>query len=1104
MVFHKNQKNAQQNSIKFKKSMLAMCIVALSAPSFAQDTAVKNDEGVEEVIVSGVRTSLQNAQDIKRESSTFVDSISSSDIGSLPDRSVLEAMQRIPGVSIERFSAADDPDHFGVEGSGAVIRGMSATRSEFNGRDSFTANSGRGLSFQDVPPELMGGVDVYKNQTADMIEGGIGGTVSLRTRKPFDSSDRIVALSADYSYGDMAEEWTPSISGLFSDRWDTDAGEFGLLVNFADSSLKGVSHGIQSDAYVKYMAKDLNPDMTKNVYTSYPNQTLPGAEAFVGDGTGNVWLPNGANLTQKFDDRDRQGFATAVQWESPDDTLLGTFQFMRSDANLAWTENSLKYQGGYAESERLTRPLNDTEFTFDSDGVFEAGTLTNSNGWRSSENDGRVPNQYSGRTAVAGQWGNIFQADTRFKNTSTVVDDYSFNVKWSPSDQFELVADFQHIEAETYDDDVTVMLATFAMQEYDTRGDTPTLRLIEPWNGVRDNNPSGYSDPQNKQSIGFLGDPAGDTNWFQDPTSYMWQSAMDHYEHSEGDSDAARLDSTYKFEDAGLLQAVKVGVRFADREQTVRSTSYNWGALGPRWTDPILWVEGESVAFQQTELVNWSDFHGGGVLSVPGDSLLHPTESLVKQVMNGRTLKETGNGWVPANDRADATIEGRYSQGDIYITEEKNQAAYVRVDFGSDESAYRFDGNVGVRYMKLTRTASGSVKYPDLVPQNLIPADAPGIAATPEAKVAWADQAVADDRYPDRAAALAWANDPNNLLTAEERAFGNDVFIVQDAESDYDAFLPSFNLKVELTDELIARVAVAKAIAMPDMGDVKNNADLGATVVVINPPTDINTPPDAVIFPVSANVDRWTGSAGNPLMQPMESTQWDASLEWYFAKVGSLTTTVFHKDLSNFFVKGAFDRDFTNPTTGVTQTVTTDSTLNSGTGTIQGIEIAYQQFYDMLPAPWDGLGLQVNYSYIDSTSVPNEGFADGTTNDTGAALDLADGLPLQGQSKDTFNIVGMYDKDDWSLRLAYNWRSKYLLTTRDVISKYPLWNDDAGFLDASAFYDVNDNIKVGLQFTNLLDTQTETLMILDKEGTTAGRSWFVNDRRAALIVRATF
>ena len=164
----------------------------------------------------------------------------------------------------------------------------------------------------------------------------------------------------------------------------------------------------------------------------------------------------------------------------------------------------------------------------------------------------------------------------------------------------------------------------------------------------------------------------------------------------------------------------------------------------------------------------------------------------------------------------------------------------------------------------------------------------------------------------------------------------------------------------------------------------------------------------------------------------------------------------------------------------------------------------------MLPAPWDGLGLQIKYTYIDSglENSALSGLVEPVTDVEGEEdrypLPDISALPLKGVSDHTFNVVGMYEKNDWSVRLAYNWRSKYLLTTRDVISKYPLWNDDAGFLDGSIFYNVNDNITVGLQLTNILDTQTETIMILDNEGTEANRSWFVNDRRAALIVRATF
>ena len=1104
----------------FKRSMLAMCIMALSVPVIAQD-APDNDQNIEEIVVSGVRTDLQNAQQIKRNADTFVDSISASDIGSLPDRSVLEAMQRLPGVSIERFAAANDPDHFGVEGSGAVIRGMSATRSEFNGRDSFTANSGRGLSFQDVPPELMGGVDLYKNQTADMIEGGIGGTVSLRTRKPFDSNERVFALSGDVSYGDMAEEATPTVSALFSDRWDTGAGEFGFLLNLAHSQLKGVSHGIQSDAYVKYMSRDNNPDPDTNVYSGYPNQTLPGAEAFVGEnGTGIVWMPNGSNATMKFDDRERNGYAAAFQWENPSDTVLATFQFMRSDAELAWTENAIKYQGGYFDENsqqdlRRTRPLAGTEFEFDDQGIFQAGFLTDSDGWRTADgHEDRVPRAWGDNPISVAQWGHPFQTDTRYKSTRTVIDDYAFNVKFTPNDQWEYSFDLQYIEAETEDDDLTIMLATHAMQEYDTRGDTPSLRLVQPWNGLREANAETYAEG----FPGFSGDPAGDSNFFQDPTSYWWQSAMDHYERSEGDSIAGRIDVKHNFEDQGFMKSVSAGVRIAEREQTVRYSVYNWGALGPRWQTDIYWADRDIVADQEIEAVSWDDFHRGDVIDIPGGYTLHPSDQLVKDVIRGRELVADAGSFVPANARDGA--ESYFLPSEVYVTQETNEAAYVRFDFGSDETAYRFSGNLGLRYVSLKRDALGSVQYPDLIPTNPVPdgISTPLTRPVVEAWVVEQAQALVDaGTHPTlEAAATAvladegsrWIGDENNYLSNEERGFGNNAFTIEEDSSDYSTVLPIFNLKVELTDELITRFAVAKAIALPDMESVKNQANLGTIAInILRPDIDPDNP-DADGGILGAEVAGWRGSSGNPYLKPMESVQYDASLEWYFANVGSLTTTFFYKDLSNFFVYGAFPREFTNPVSGVTQVAEVEGTRNGGDGSMQGFEIAYQQFYDMLPSPWDGLGLQVNYTYIEASGVPNSGDGsvdgfEGTSNDTGARVNF-DKVPLQGQSKDTFNIVGMYDKYDWSVRLAYNWRSKYLLTTRDVISKYPLWNDDAGFLDGSVFYNINENITVGLQFTNLLNTQTKTIMILDGEGAEAGRSWFVNDRRAAFIVRANF
>src|SRR6185503_18509717 len=137
-------------------------------------------------VVTGIRASLANSQNIKRNADTVVDAITAQDIGALPDRSVTEALQRVPGVAMNRFAGSNDPDHFSVEGSGVVIRGLSFVRSEFNGRDTFsTGPYGQGLNFADVPSELLGSVEVYKNSTADLIEGGLSGTVNMNLRLPF-------------------------------------------------------------------------------------------------------------------------------------------------------------------------------------------------------------------------------------------------------------------------------------------------------------------------------------------------------------------------------------------------------------------------------------------------------------------------------------------------------------------------------------------------------------------------------------------------------------------------------------------------------------------------------------------------------------------------------------------------------------------------------------------------------------------------------------------------------------------------------------------------------------------------------------------------------
>ena len=210
----------------------------------APATAQTEDENA--IIVTGIRASLRNSQQIKRDSDTVVDAITAQDIGALPDRSVTEALQRVPGVAINRFAGSNDPDHFSVEGSGVVIRGLSFVRSEFNGRDTFsTGVYGQAINFSDVPSELLGSVAVYKNLTADMIEGGLSGTVDLRTRLPFDNPGFHIGFDGELNYGDLQREISPTVSLLVSDTWNTGIGRVGLLADFSYSQLLSRSDGIQ-------------------------------------------------------------------------------------------------------------------------------------------------------------------------------------------------------------------------------------------------------------------------------------------------------------------------------------------------------------------------------------------------------------------------------------------------------------------------------------------------------------------------------------------------------------------------------------------------------------------------------------------------------------------------------------------------------------------------------------------------------------------------------------------------------------------------------------------------------------------------------------------
>jgi len=247
-------------------------------------------------------------------------------------------------------------------------------------------------------------------------------------------------------------------------------------------------------------------------------------------------------------------------------------------------------------------------------------------------------------------------------------------------------------------------------------------------------------------------------------------------------------------------------------------------------------------------------------------------------------------------------------------------------------------------------------------------------------------------------------------------------------------------------------------------------------------------------------------NAGNPDLLPAESDNFDFTVEWYFADVGQLTFAMFYKELDNIRTNDIQRRSFTN--NGATFDAIVTTAVNSKeTGKIKGFEVAYQQQFTFLDGWLGGFGVNANYTYVDSSNVPQSTLSE-TDPDVAAGnqstIDTSR-LPLEGLSKHTVNIQPFWEYGDWSARLAYSWRSEFLLTIRDVIVPFqPIMNEATGQLDMSVFYQINDALRIGFQGVNLTQEVIQTTAVINDDLLQAPRSWYLNDRRYSLMLRGHF
>ena len=1020
-------------------SALVLSAIALSA--HAQDatpsaTAAASDDTV--VIVTARRKALQSATDRKKASDTMIDSVVADEAGQLPDNSITEVLQRVSGVTMVRFAALNDPDHFSVEGSGIQVRGLSNPTGLLNGREIFSANGGSGLSWGEVTPELMAAVDVYKATRADMIEGGTGGAIDLRTKMPFDYKNPSLEGSISMSHGDLIHRGSPAGSILWTHRFDTPIGEMGFLVDAAYSKFLSQDSFIRSEPYLKRL---------------YNGQTR--------------YIPTGVDWGDDHFQRERTGLYEAFQWRPNDSLTIFQTMFISNYKN---NNNG----AGVFVANQWIMPTSGAA-TFDDNGMMvtadhmsmaslhdgNAGS-TVGQGWLPADQQVDCNAPY-GAQAQSLNWNasppscsqvNIGAGSNRaFSTNDNTTRDFSQGFTWIASDKTRVKGALQIVDSSASS---TVLSAGFnaPVDNYsvDLSGELPKFTI----------NNATTLDEQASYGWGFL----------------QWRPTNNH-----GTMAAINLDVDHDLGD-GFFKSVSAGVRYAGRVEHDNYDGTYWEPFGNGWDGSpqhyLTEVPGDSEAYTFDGF-----FHGAiGVphnFYVPASKVL--TSGDYAYLMN--TYGYWSNKTLPDGTSPTTPFQSIHVNYGASRTGVTTESAYVQTKFGSDSWFFGipFDGNIGLRFVKTTTNASGNFVF--------------------SANKFYMTQADANADY---------FADPTGTLTPHAVNLTAAV-TPRSAETSDTRVLPAFNINFKPSSKFYIRLAANQTVSRPTFNDVTVSGN-----GFVNTMGNTNNYTDS-----SGGVHTFLGvfngvgaSMGNPYLVPTTSTNYDLSVEWYPSQSLNTHVSLFHKDLKDLIVYGDTHVDFPYSFTkqngdtgsGTTTLNTTQATNSSKIATISGLELGGRKFLDELPGFWSGFGVEANFTYIDSHNPAPKAY-DVEGQKFGE-------LPVVGMSKYSYNVQFLYSKGPVDVRLAYNWRSRYLQSTSangtgtgngyqycsdtagscgtQILYSLPVYGDDYGQWDFGFNYKFSPHIKGYIQANNFTNAITRTKME-ELPGKLYTRSWFVSDRR---------
>jgi iron complex outermembrane recepter protein len=979
-----------------------------SGPAATAKPAAAEPSQLETVIVTGIRRSIQSAIDRKKNASTVTDSIVAEDIDQFPDKNVGEALSRITGVQLSRS--------FG-EGSQVAIRGVEPdlNRIQINGMSvlSTTGGAGRGAELRELASELIASIDVIKGSTADLTEGGIGGTVEIKTRKPLEFTKRTIAGTLAAEQGSLRGGVQPRGTLLLADKFLDN--KLGLMANLVYDKIYTRGDFARNTSWAFLRDWDFSEEKTVT--------SLNPTAAAITSRTGCTAL-TGTNLA----DCNRQWFDYSPRiarygiWtrdhERSSAEVTAQYQFSKElDAYVSYQANTqaqklndMNYGTDFSAITRLASsgnaPVYAANGTVATAGTCVATPAAATPAGMTVENHHVTQYTVGNCLNVAGQGGQgAFSTSAR---------DFELDIKSKYTTAgFKFKRDKWRIEG----------LLGDSKSDYKSESNNIVLTQNAPGLIVKlDDNrlpqftfPSAYS-PDNASSYvqaQMQYRPSATKNT-ERQGKLDFQYFFDHtFLQSLWFGGQLRESTARQFNGGGYMvqnngsltltdEAVDINVRTANVNQTIIfDPLYTGTAQRPNDTQTYI-NSGYKTSYvnsaRMQEIVNTirtkspGTFLGGydGVSGAPAN---WTSPSYAATAASGifdtsdfshKYLYES-----PGNDGK------TYSQIPAFDVTEKIKAGYVRLDWGTEIFDLPLDGNVGVRYARTDLTTTG------------LQTDR-SCAATP-------------------ATSCSAVVNTNKVVTLS---------------NSYNDVMPSLNATLQLVNgKLLVRGGAAKVMARPAI-------DLLAPNVTCT--TGSGDPARG-----GDGTDDCT--AGNPDLKPYRATKYDLSFEYYPSRDTQVSLATFRTEIGTYVRKGVVNRGVNFYGDGRLFDVT--QAVNGEGAKTQGLELAGRTALSFLPGVFGNLGVDANYTRMTFS------YAQG--NELISPLDNSV-LPYPGLSKNSYNVGLWYDDGNFNARLAYAYRDKYYTGGNDV-SGNPNFADKTGYLDAKIQWKATKNFTLSIEGKNLTD-----------------------------------